>query len=43
HGPIFKVYNDFYTDLAPEKSPKTGTPVKMLEWWSTLSKTGAIG
>lgn len=33
----------FYTDLAPEKSPKTGTPVKMLEWWSTLSKTGAIG
>lgn len=33
----------FYTDLASEKSPKTSTPVKMMEWWSTLSKTGAIG
>ena len=33
----------FYTDLAPEKSPRTSTPVKMMEWWSTLSKTGAIG
>jgi len=37
--PESRYFNPGFSNKKPDKS----TPVKMMEWWSTISKTGAIG
>ena len=37
--PESRYFNPGFSNKKPDKS----TPVKMMEWWSTISKTGVIG